>query len=152
MDWELLAGNLPHLTAALNTIAAVLLLVALWHIRGGRVRAHRAAIYAALGASTLFLLMYVLHKVALYQTTGEPNTHFPSDAPPAARYTYFSILITHLILAMTVPFLALGALYLAIRRRFSAHRRLVRYAFPIWMYVSVTGVLVYLMLYQMYPA
>lgn len=152
MGWDLLAGNLPHVTAALNTIAAVLLLVALWHIRGGRVRAHRTSIFFALGVSALFLLLYLVHKVALYQTTGEPNTHFPADAPPAARYTYFSILITHLILAITVPFLALRALYLAVSGRIVAHKRLVRYAFPIWMYVSVTGVLVYLMLYQMYAA
>ncbi len=107
----------------------------------------------ALGVSGLFLLLYLFHKLALYQATGEPNKRFPTDpavAPDAARYTYYGILLTHLLLAMTVPFLALRAVYLAMKGRIVAHKKLVKYAYPIWMYVSVTGVLVYLMLYQIY--
>jgi uncharacterized membrane protein YozB (DUF420 family) len=150
MNWQLLADNLPHATAALNVLATVLLGAALWKIRSGRVKAHKNLMLTALGVSALFLLLYLFHKVALYQATGEPNKRFPGDAAAAARYTYFSILITHLVLAITVPFLAIRAVYLAKKGRIIAHKRLVRYAYPIWMYVSVTGVLVYLMLYQIY--
>ena len=150
MSWDLLAGNLPHATALLNSAAAVVLGFGLFRIRQGRVRQHKSLMLAALVVSTIFLLLYVLHKVALYQTTGEPNTHFPTDAPPAARITYFSILISHLLLAMTVPVLVLRSIYLAMKGRIVAHKRLVKYTYPIWMYVSITGVLIYLMLYQMY--
>jgi protein SCO1/2/putative membrane protein len=71
-------------------------------------------------------------------------------APVAARYTYYGILVTHLMLAIIVPVLALRAVFLAMKGRIVEHKRLVRFAFPAWMYVSVTGVLVYLMLYQFY--
>ena len=155
MDWTFLANNLPHATAALNTTATCLLAAALWKIRSGRVRAHKNLMLTALGVSALFLVLYLLHKVALYEVTGQPNKRFPTDpavAPDPARYTYYAILLSHLLLAITVPFLAIRAVYLAKQGRILAHKRLVKYAYPIWMYVSVTGVLVYLMLYQLYPA
>lgn len=151
MAWATLADNLPHATAMLNTTATVVLIAGLVRIRQGQVRRHKNLMLAALVVSGLFLLLYLLHKVALYQTTGEPNKPFPTDAPAAARVTYFSILGTHLVLAITVPFLALRAVYLAMTGRIVAHKRLVKYAYPIWMYVSITGVMVYLMLYQLYP-
>lgn len=155
MFWQTLADNLPHCTALLNATATGLLAAALIQIRGGRVRAHKRLMLTALAVSALFLALYLLHKVALFQTTGEPNKRFPTDtavAPLAARYSYYGILGTHLLLAVTVPFLALRAVYLAMKGRIVAHKRLVRWAYPIWMYVSVTGVLVYLMLYQLYPS
>jgi len=152
MSWDFLASNLPHATAILNITATVVLVAGLVRIRQGQVRRHKNLMLTALIVSGLFLLLYLLHKVALYQTTGEPNKRFPSDAPDAARVTYFSILVSHLLLAVTVPVLALRAAFLAMRGRIVAHKRLVRYAYPIWMYVSVTGVLVYLMLYQLYAA
>ena len=153
MSWQFLAENLPHATATLNATATVLLVLGLVSIRRGRARLHKKWMLSALAVSGLFLLLYVFHKFALYQATGEPNKRFPTDpaiASDAARYTYFAILLTHLLLAMTVPFLALRAVYLAMKGRIVAHKRLVKYAYPIWMYVSVTGVLVYLMLYQIY--
>ncbi len=153
MPWEFLANNLPHLTATLNTIATLLLVLALMAIRQGKVRRHKNLMLTALSVSALFLLLYIFHKLALYQFAGVPNKRFPSDpaiASDAARYTYFSILISHLILAITVPFIALRAVYLAMKGRILAHKRWVRFAYPIWMYVSITGVLVYLMLYQIY--
>lgn len=110
---------------------------------------------SALGVSAVFLALYLLHKVALYQATGEPNTRFPTDpeiASPTARYVYLTILLTHLILAMLVPFLALRAVYLAMKGRIIAHKKLVKFAYPVWMYVSITGVIVYLMLHQIYKA
>lgn len=151
--WEFLASNLPHATASLNAIATALLVIGLIKIRSGRARQHKQVMLAALAVSGLFLLLYLLHKVALYETTGQFNKRFPSiedGVSPAARATYFAILLTHLPLAMLVPVLALRAVYLAAKGRILAHKRLVRYAYPIWMYVSITGVLVYLMLYQLY--
>ena len=151
MHW--LADNLPHATASLNAIAAVLLVVALVLVKRGRITAHRNVIFAALGVSAVFLTLYLLHKVALFQTTGSANKHFPRDpaiAPHGALVAYLVILGTHLVLAMTVPVLAIWATVLGLQDRRQAHRRLTRWAFPIWLYVSVTGVIVYLMLYQIY--
>jgi uncharacterized membrane protein YozB (DUF420 family) len=155
MPWNALAENLPHATASLNLLAAVLLVVALVLIMGRRIVAHRNVMLTALGVSALFLALYLLHKFALYEVTGSPNKAFPRDpavAPPAARTTYLIVLGTHLVLAMTVPVLAIWAAVLGLRDRREAHRRVVRWAFPIWLYVSITGVIVYLMLYQWYPA
>lgn len=153
MSWQFLADNLPHLTAFLNATATVLLLMGLIRIRQGKPKLHKKMMLYALLVSALFLLFYLFHKVALYQATGEPNRRFPTDteiAPLWARYTYYSILGSHLLLAMTVPYLALRAVHLAKTGRIVAHKRLVKVAYPVWMYVSVTGVLVYLMLYQLY--
>ncbi len=146
--WQFLADNLPHLTASLNVAAIVLLAMGLWNIKHGRARKHKKLMLSALVVSFAFLGFYLFHKVTLYQTLGRPNRVFPPDAPLAARYTYYGILFPHILLAMTVPFLTLRAVYLAKNGRIVAHKKLVRWAYPIWMYVSVTGVLVYLMLYQ----
>ncbi len=153
--WQTLADFLPHCTALLNATATGLLIAGLVKIRQGNPRGHKKMMLRALAVSGLFLVLYLFHKLALYQATGEPNKRFPTDpeiASDAARYTYYAILGTHLVLAIAVPFLAFRAVYLAMKGRILAHKRLVRYAYPIWMYVSVTGVLVYLMLYQLYPA
>ncbi len=151
--WQTLANNLPHCTALLNTAATIVLALGLIKIRQGKPRVHKKLMLMALAISAAFLALYLLHKVALYQATGQPNKRFPTDtniAPLAARYTYYGILGTHLVLAIAVPFLALRAVWLAMKGRIVAHKRLVRWAYPIWMYVSVTGVVVYLMLYQVY--
>lgn len=151
MFWQFLSANLPHATATLNACATVLLVIGLIHIRRGRARQHRNMMLSALGVSAVFLLLYLLHKVALHEVTGSFNKRFPTDpevVPTAARYTYYGILGTHLLLAMTVPYLALRAVYLAIKGRIVAHKKLVKIAYPVWMYVSVTGVLVYAMLYH----
>jgi len=148
-----LADNLPHVTASLNAVAVVLLGIGLYRIKKGQARKHKTMMLSALSVSMVFLAFYLLHKVALYQTTGAFNKNFPRDpliAPLGAQIAYFSILFTHLPLAITVPVLALRAVYLAMKGRIVAHKKLVRWAYPIWMYVSVTGVLVYLMLYQLY--
>ena len=150
--WEFLSDNLPHATALLNLTATGLLATGLYKIKTGRAREHKKFMLRAFAVSAAFLALYLLHKVALYQFTGEPNTKFPADAPQAVRYTYYSILISHIILAITVPFLTIKAILLAKAGKIPAHKKLVRFAYPIWMYVSVTGVLVYLLLYQLYPA
>ena len=83
MTWQFLSDNLPHATASLNTIATVLLAMAFLAIRRGKVRRHKNLMLSALAVSAVFLLLYLLHKVALYQATGEPNTRFPTDAAVA---------------------------------------------------------------------
>lgn len=155
MDWQLLAGNLPHVTACLNTVATILLVSARLKIKKKDVAAHKRLMLTALGVSGLFLFLYLLHKVALLVVTGEPNQRFPTDesiAPANARYFYYVLLGSHLLLAITVPYFALRAIYLAIKGRIEEHLRIVKYAYPIWIYVSITGVMVYFMLYQLYPA
>ncbi|MDB4338594.1 DUF420 domain-containing protein [bacterium] len=153
MNWQVLSDNLPHVTAALNATATVLLVAARLKIGKGDIVGHKKLMLSALGVSAVFLLLYLLHKVALFLVTGEPNQKFPTDesvAPAGARYFYYLILASHLLLAITVPYFALRSIYLAMKGRVEEHKRIVRYAYPIWMYVSVTGVMVYLMLYQLY--
>ncbi|MDA8696970.1 DUF420 domain-containing protein [Rhodopirellula sp.] len=155
MDWQFLAVNLPHVTAGLNTLAIFLLLAARLKIKSGNVLAHKRLMLSALTVSGLFLLLYLIHKVALLVVTGEPNQRFPTDesvAPLTARYFYYALLGSHLVLAITVPYFALRSIFLAMKGRVEEHRKIVRYAFPIWIYVSITGVMVYLMLYQIYDA
>src|SRR6056297_208953 len=152
MEW--LAENLPHATASLNAFATILLLAALWQIRKGRIKAHRNLMLTALCVSVAFLGLYLLHKYALLEVTGKPNKEFPRDPAIASRgafIAYLVVLMTHIPLAITVPVLAIWAAILGLKDRRAAHKRLVRWAFPIWLYVSVTGVIVYLMLYQWYP-
>lgn len=148
--WDTLAANLPHVNAALNATATVLLAMGLWNIKNGRAKKHKKLMVNAFLVSAAFLACYLFHKLALFQSTGQWNKTFPEDASSSARITYLAILIPHILLAITVPFLAIRAIYLAKNGRIVAHKKLVRFAFPIWMYVSVTGVLVYLMLYQFY--
>lgn len=151
MQW--LAENLPHATASLNATATILLLLALWQVKRGNITAHRNLMLTALAMSTAFLGLYVLHKFALLETTGQANKSFPRDPEVASRgafFVYLIVLMTHIPLAITVPVLAIWAAVLGLKDRRAAHRRLVRWAYPIWLYVSVTGVIVYLMLYQIY--
>ena len=138
-----LGETLPPVNAALNA-ASALLLVAGWRaIRAGDRQRHRALVLSALGASALFLVGY-LTRVAL---TG---THrFPGGG--ALKTAYLLLLGSHTLLAAVALPLILRSLWLAWKERFAEHRRLARVAFPVWLYVSVTGVLVYLMLYQVAP-
>jgi len=129
--------------AALNALATVLLIVGWGYIRRGNVRAHRAAMTAAFVTSCVFLVSY-LTRYAL------EGTH-RFAGPDAIRPVYLAILGTHVPLAAAVPVLALRMFFLAWKGRFDAHRRLGRITLPIWLYVSVTGVVIYLMLYVLFP-
>ena len=133
--------DLPALNAILNSLAAILLLVGYALIRQGRKDAHRNAMIAALVCSGLFLTSYLYYH---YQVG---SVRFQGTGP--ARTLYFSVLITHTILAAAVPFLAAITVIHAWRKRWAKHTGIARWTLPIWLYVSVTGVLVYLMLYQM---
>ena len=137
------AHPLATVNALLNALATLLLVAGWLAIHRGKVKAHRAAMTAAFVTSCVFLVSYL----ARYAIEG---TH-RFAGPDAVRPVYLAILGTHVPLAAAVPVLALRMFFLAWKGRFDAHRRLGRITLPIWLYVSVTGVVIYLMLYVLYP-
>jgi putative membrane protein len=134
-------SQLPSLNAVLNSLSAILLICGFVMIRKGNVSAHRAFMVSAFVTSILFLTSYLIYH---YHAGSKP---FPGVGP--IRALYFTILITHTILAAVVPFLAVITLYRAAKGNFEKHRKIARWTLPVWLYVSVTGVIVYWMLYQM---
>jgi uncharacterized membrane protein YozB (DUF420 family) len=134
-------SDLPALNATLNAIAAVLLMTGYAFIRRGYVRRHRAAMISACIVSVLFLTSYVIYHANI------GSRPFTGQGP--IRVVYFTILLTHVVLAAAVPPLAIITLSRGLRARFDRHVAIARWTLPIWMYVSVTGVIVYLMLYRM---
>ena len=130
--------------AVLNAVSTVLLVVGWIAIRRGNWRAHRAAMVAAFLVSTVFLVCYL----AYHWIVG----HVPFTGQGTVRVVYFAILLSHVLLAAVVPILALRMFFLAFRGRLEAHKRLGRITLPIWLYVSVTGVVIYVMLYHLYPS
>lgn len=138
---------LPHVNASLNALATVLLVAGFVLIKRRQEAAHKWTMLACFGVSVVFLASYVTYHLQLEGVSKK----FPSYPPPAVRYAYFTILITHIILAAAVPFLAIATIVTGLRDARWWHRRLAKWTFPIWLYVSVTGVIVYLMLYQLYP-
>ena len=132
----------PALNAGLNLASTTLLVCGWLMIRRRKVGLHAACMLGALGVSAAFLVSYLLYH---YRVGATP---FPGTG--AWRYVYFAILISHTTVAATVPPLALWTLWRAVRRRFDAHARLARWALPVWLYVNVTGVIVYLMLYRIF--
>jgi uncharacterized membrane protein YozB (DUF420 family) len=133
--------DLPLLNASLNATSAVLLTTGWFFIRSGRVTEHRRCMISAFVTSSLFLISYVVYHV---QIGSKP---FPGTG--ALRTVYFSILIPHVTLAAAVVPLAILTLRRGLRRDDERHRRIARWTLPIWLFVSVTGVVVYLMLYQL---
>jgi len=134
---------LPRLNAVLNTLATVLLLAGYRAIRRGRIPVHRSFMLAALATSLLFLVSYLTYHAQV------GSVRFRSQGP--IRPVYFTILISHTVLAAVVAPLVLVTVVQALRGRFQKHRRIARWTLPIWLYVSVTGVIVYLMLYHLDP-
>ena len=132
--------DLPAVNATLNACAALLLVTAYVLIRRGRPIAHRNVMIAALVCSTLFLTSYLVYHAQV------GSVRFPGTG--LARRIYLTILLTHTVLAAAVPFLAAITVWRAYRRRWARHRAIARWTLPIWLYVSVTGVVVYWMLYQ----
>jgi uncharacterized membrane protein YozB (DUF420 family) len=133
---------LATVNASLNAIAAVFLAAGFYFIRRRQIAAHRVCMLIAFAVSAVFLVCYLTYH---YQVG---DVRFQGHG--AVRPVYFTILISHIILAvLTVP-LAIFTLARALRTRFDAHRRLARWTWPVWMYVSVTGVIVYLMVYHIY--
>nr|AGC72167.1 protein of unknown function DUF420 [uncultured bacterium A1Q1_fos_962] len=143
MEW---ARELPHVNAALNGLATVLLILGYALIRQKREQAHRRVMLACFGVSVLFLLSYLT-----YHTVVRTHTPFPSYPAQLVRTTYYIILFSHIVLAALVPVMALVTIVLGLKDRRDSHRRWAKWTFPIWLYVSITGVIVYFMLYQLYP-
>ena len=137
---------LPTLNALLNALAGVLLLRGRALVRRGQIDAHRRCMLAAFATSSLFLVLYVAHKV----TSGFVSTSFHAEG--AARLAYLTLLVSHVVLAMTVPPLAIVLIRRGLRGEVARHRRLARVVWPIWIYVSATGVVIYALLYLYSPA
>lgn len=136
----------PAINATLNGTSAVLLLTGRWLIAQRRIQQHRAVMISAVITSTLFLVCYITYHVLLQIYANGAISRFQGTG--LARPIYFSILISHTILAVVTVPLVLVTLSRGLRERFDKHRAIARWTFPIWLYVSVTGVVIYFMLYQ----
>lgn len=134
----------PVINATLNATSAVLLVIAHGMIKKGRMATHRALMLTAVGTSTLFLISY------LYYHYHVGSVKFQGQG--WSRPVYFSILISHTILAATIVPLVVITLLRALRERFDRHRAIARWTYPLWLYVSVTGVVIYFMLYRWFAA
>ena len=132
--------DLPAVNASLNAVSGVLLLVGYAQMRARRIDLHRRVMIAAFVTSSLFLICYLVYHAQV------GSVPFPRQG--FVRPLYYTILITHVTLAASVPPLAIVTLTRGLKGRFPQHRRIARWTFPIWLYVSVTGVLVYVLLYQ----
>lgn len=141
--------QLPAVNAVLNGTAALLLVVGYVLIKRRREVAHRRVMYTAFAVSIAFLACYLVYHYDLKARTGASGV--PFTGPAAVKPVYYAILISHVLLAATVPVLASATIYLGLRNRRQRHLRLARWTYPIWMYVSVTGVVIYLVLYHLYP-
>jgi putative membrane protein len=132
----------PKIDAVLNGSSAILLVIGRSYIKRGRMAAHRAVMLTALASSTLFLASY------LYYHWHVGSVHFQGQG--VWRLVYFSILISHTLLAITIVPMVIITLNRALRERFDRHRAIARWTYPLWLYVSVTGVIVYFMLYRLF--
>ena len=139
--------DIPTLNAALNATATVLITAGLVLIKRGQRDAHRSCMLTAGVVSALFLVGYVTHKILMR------GVHTPFGGEAAAlRAFYYTMLITHIILAIAIAYLVPRTFLFAIKGDYETHKRWARYTFPIWLYVSVTGVLIYFFLYRWWPA
>ncbi|KEO74891.1 DUF420 domain-containing protein [Anditalea andensis] len=138
-DWVFF---LPHLNAVINSAASIALILGLYFIKSGNVPYHRAAMTIAFGLGTIFLVSYVIYHASA------PSTTFGGEG--FIRTLYYIILITHIILAAVALFPILLAYYFGMTGKVDRHRKVVRYAYPIWLFVTVSGVVVYLMISPYY--
>ena len=133
---------LPHINGVINSITSVLLVVGYYFIRQKNVAAHRATMLAAFTLGAFFLVGYVLYHIS------NPSTHYGGSG--GIRYLYFFLLLTHITLSVVVLWFVLRAVYFALTKQFAQHKKMTRWALPIWLYVSTTGVIVYLMIRPYY--
>ena len=140
----------PHLNAALNGLSGVFLLLGLYFILTVQVARHRACMLAASSVSALFLISYITYHALRTYYFGLGPTKFTGEG--LARPIYFTILTSHTILAAVIGPFIIVTLRRGLKGWYESHKKLARLVYPIWLYVSVTGVVVYLMLYQIYPA
>ena len=135
-------SQLPSVNATLNSLSAAFLILGFFFIKSKNIKAHKACMLSAFTSSSFFLVSYLVYH---YQVGSVPY-----KGQGWMRTVYFAILLTHTVLAAAVVPLVLVTLRRALKQRFAAHRRIARWTFPIWLYVSVTGVVVYWMLYRLY--
>ena len=138
--------DIPALNASLNGLATVLITAGFLFIKTGRKEAHRKVMTAAMVVSAVFLVGYVTHKVLIH------GVHTPFGGAGAIRTVYYAMLISHIILAISIAFLVPRTFLFALQGNYDRHKAWAKWTFPIWYYVSVTGVLVYFFLYQWWPA
>lgn len=138
---------LPHINVSLNSLATLLLIVGFVLIKQKREAAHRNVMLATFGVNMVFLVCYLTYH---YYAGSKQFPKDPEVAPTAIRYFYYALLASHVLLAAAVPVLAVWTIYLGLKGRRESHKKLAKWTWPIWLYVSVTGVIVYLMLYQIY--
>lgn len=138
--------DIPALNATLNAVATVLITIGFVLIKAGNRSAHRAVMLTAGAVSALFLVSYVSHKILIR------GVHTPFGGEGAIRAVYYTMLISHILLAISIAYLVPKTFLLAIKGDYDRHRAWARWTFPIWYYVSVTGVLVYFFLYRWWPA
>jgi len=146
---ESLLGIFPHLNAALNTSAAIAILSGFYFIMKRKVAQHRFSMLTASTVSALFLISYITHHAVRTYYLGLGPSRFTGQG--IIRPVYFTLLTSHTILATLITPFVLVTLYRGLTGQVDKHRRLARLVLPVWLYVSVTGVVVYLMLYQIYP-
>jgi putative membrane protein len=139
------AADLPPINASLNALATVLLVCGIVAIKREAKKAHGLLMGATFAVSCVFLVCYVVHKILVR------GVHTPFGGEGVWRPVYYGMLISHIILAICVPPLAIITMRHALKGRYESHRRWAKVAFPIWLYVSVTGVLVYFFLYHWFP-
>lgn len=145
-----LLGIFPHLNAFLNGSSAILLLFGFYFILRKQVHRHRFCMIAACCVSAVFLASYLTHHALRTYYSGLGPTKFTGEG--LVRPVYFTILTSHTILATLITPFILVTLWRGLKEQFDRHKRLARFVYPVWLYVSVTGVVVYVMLYQLYPA
>ncbi|MGK0237145.1 MAG: putative membrane protein [Candidatus Pelagisphaera sp.] len=150
-------GFLPPIYASVNALTAVVLIIALFQIKKGNRKAHERFMKLAIGLSVLFLLMYVVYHMTSDSTKfGDTNgdgllSNIESSALGAIKYTYYFLLFSHILLSVTVIPFVLVTYVRAINGDFKIHKKIARVTFPLWLYVAVTGVIVFLMISPYYP-
>lgn len=144
-----LLGIFPHLNATLNALSSLFLMAGFYFIQKRRISTHRACMLTASILSAIFLISYVAHHALRTYYFGLGPTKFTGAG--LARPIYFTILTSHTILAVGVAPFVILTLWRALKGKYELHRKIARLVFPVWLYVAVTGVIVYLMLYQIYP-
>lgn len=136
--------TLPHIIGLVNTLTTLALLVGFYFIKQNKIDSHRKAMMTAFILGGVFLVCYVIYHLT------NPANNFRGEG--FIRTIYLFILISHILLSLIVLPLVLRALFYALTKQFGNHKKIVRFAYPIWLYVSTTGVIVYVMLYQLFPA
>lgn len=136
--------NLPHVIGSVNSLTTLALIFGFIFIKQNKITLHRYSMTTAFSMGIVFLICYVTYHLS------NPSNKFSGEG--LVRYIYLGVLLTHILFSLVVLPLVLRAMFYAINKQFDKHKRIAKYAYPIWLYVSVTGVIVYLMLYQLFPS